>query len=1296
MKKKTLFTIIIAATLVAVLCLSLAACNTDKVYKVTFSGEGVSIPAQSVKEGETALEPAAPTREDWTFDGWYLGEEKFDFATPINKDIELVAKWTKSAPTVPTSMTGAGTKEDPYVLWTVNDLLNFSTRVNTPADEGNEGFYKAYFKLGQDIDMSAVNNFTPVGKAVTIEDGGEVKVRGFEGVFDGGGHKIIGLKIASNLRSGISKVGFFGTTYMATISNLTLENISYNAEAAADVDTIGVYLGGVVGQAYLTTFLNVKVNGDIKLAVFASNGAEVGGIAGEWNLDSNNPVYGYAENCFADVNIVKGTFSDDSLTDLAAMRAGGIFGVVTNYNSAAAIINCASSGRIDGGVISGGIAGYLYSAMTSVINCASNMTVKVSATDESTYAGGLVGAAFYDVLIADSVFYGSVTGSRPEGTASLGYTGAILGFGTADEYDMYYEAGAAVVNCWHKASVKGGNKVSNFGTALASAPNKAWAVTALGFIDACWTENEGTLVPTSVLAADVNKEVSLVLSDGDNSKTVTKEVEGAAMYPIVGLLDDGANDTNSAMLFYDWQLTDGAYYRYYMPLFKDVTLTARRADVKDIVGVYTGVAAVYSEQRDAGIIQLREDGGMQWIQGSSTGGTYKFDGLHVILELNSSKGTVCGNIADGVMRFDIEEGMSAVVAYTFTKSELKYFGDYYSEEGDLITFSGGNTLYLNSPKVGAQSVKGTFTEDGNTLTVTGGQLIDYFSAMTITLGADLSLDVSFTGKSGRPDIIGAFSKLGTPDYSGREFLGTYCFAFMPGSEPFYPTYYQVSFEADGTLIYNSAYSSTKGSYYAFGNTVRFTLEGNTSTFTYDAELDVLHGMFNRGIGVVRNTVMPKVSDGAAVGKEGFLPFVIDDNGNNVVFVFGNKTYYMKDGVLDKTSEVAGSFEHDGVVTIDGVRYLVQVEAYSSYPTYTLAAIGEEAGDYTFGGHTYKLNGIGGVGGDFKGDYFVHDGKITLFLFNDTVDDLFVFDYAAAKLAGGAITKLEGDGYQSIWYVKRTDKDTGVTNDKYYKIYLDGFGHATAIYYSEMYECYRFMWAGYNNGWGVYSSNEMGVVLQFNESQKAELSFYYDNMLAHSRQFGSQGELFLYKEGYDGAMALPTLPANALGSYSGSNAAGTSVVLNLRADLTGSYKGVAFIAIYDGLNTVKFRLNEEYYTFDLTTKVISGDGEEITLTLGGAVTEVIPASLCGEWRGELNNMGNAVNGVITLNTEGTLVYGGNSFTAQYDIDKNEVTATGSVGGEMYNFKLTYNAADDTFDVYVNYSSENRTITGTVSR
>ena len=65
------------------------------IYTVTFTGEGVDLPAQTVYKGDKAQKPTDPEREGYRFLGWFLGEaeEPFDFSTPITSDITLTARW---------------------------------------------------------------------------------------------------------------------------------------------------------------------------------------------------------------------------------------------------------------------------------------------------------------------------------------------------------------------------------------------------------------------------------------------------------------------------------------------------------------------------------------------------------------------------------------------------------------------------------------------------------------------------------------------------------------------------------------------------------------------------------------------------------------------------------------------------------------------------------------------------------------------------------------------------------------------------------------------------------------------------------------------------------------------------------------------------------------------------------------------------------------------------------------------------------------------------------------------------
>lgn len=70
-------------------------------YTVTFDTNGGSkVNSQTVPYGETAEAPAIPAKTGYTFAGWYLEGEKFNFSTPVTKDMTLTAKWTANQYTI--------------------------------------------------------------------------------------------------------------------------------------------------------------------------------------------------------------------------------------------------------------------------------------------------------------------------------------------------------------------------------------------------------------------------------------------------------------------------------------------------------------------------------------------------------------------------------------------------------------------------------------------------------------------------------------------------------------------------------------------------------------------------------------------------------------------------------------------------------------------------------------------------------------------------------------------------------------------------------------------------------------------------------------------------------------------------------------------------------------------------------------------------------------------------------------------------------------------------------------------
>ena len=63
--------------------------------KVNFNLDGgTGTTLQKVLRGQKLTEPTKPYKSAYTFDGWYNGEQKYDFDTPVFSEITLTAKWT--------------------------------------------------------------------------------------------------------------------------------------------------------------------------------------------------------------------------------------------------------------------------------------------------------------------------------------------------------------------------------------------------------------------------------------------------------------------------------------------------------------------------------------------------------------------------------------------------------------------------------------------------------------------------------------------------------------------------------------------------------------------------------------------------------------------------------------------------------------------------------------------------------------------------------------------------------------------------------------------------------------------------------------------------------------------------------------------------------------------------------------------------------------------------------------------------------------------------------------------------
>lgn len=108
--------------------------NTE-VVKVTFDSAGGSEVAEhEVVKSRPTTAPLEPTRDGYIFDGWYLDGEKFDFETPIDEDITLVAGWKASDGTVTVPQGGNSDKSQEKHELTMFAIDDVSSTVGVPVD----------------------------------------------------------------------------------------------------------------------------------------------------------------------------------------------------------------------------------------------------------------------------------------------------------------------------------------------------------------------------------------------------------------------------------------------------------------------------------------------------------------------------------------------------------------------------------------------------------------------------------------------------------------------------------------------------------------------------------------------------------------------------------------------------------------------------------------------------------------------------------------------------------------------------------------------------------------------------------------------------------------------------------------------------------------------------------------------------------------------------------------------------------------------------------------------------------
>ena len=253
-----------------------------------------------------------------------------------------------------------------YYIKDSSDLTKLASLVNSGKDTTGVTFI-----LENDIDMSGLTNFTPIGDGTT-------QSYIFKGNFYGNGHVIKNLTIN---QTNASPVGLFGYISNALIQDVGLENVNINAVAS---------VGALVGWASSSTITNTYVSG----GSVTGQGSTIGGLVG-YNSYSNID-YSYAA---VDVTGDK--------------QVGGFAGV-----NEGEIRHSYSIGNVDGQKWVGGFVGIIgYGSIYS-----SYSTANVSGDSN---VGGFIGRidGSTTINITNSYSSGAVSGSTNVGSF-IGYVDA--------------------------------------------------------------------------------------------------------------------------------------------------------------------------------------------------------------------------------------------------------------------------------------------------------------------------------------------------------------------------------------------------------------------------------------------------------------------------------------------------------------------------------------------------------------------------------------------------------------------------------------------------------------------------------------------------------------------------------------------------------------------------------------------------------------------------------------------------------------------------------------------------------
>lgn len=278
------------------------------------------------------------TATGWDFVGEIANGRNDDWAIPAGGGYPVLWYLLPTAPPLPSFAAGDGSLGNPYQIATVEQLNSIGH---------NTRLLDKHFQLANDLDLS--------GESFNIIADGPYA---FTGSFDGNNHAIDNLNISVPYTHG--NIGLIGLVYTGSVSDLTLRNVSVEADRVRNVGT-------VVGQNFSGTVQNCHSH-NINVTGFWT----VGGLVGL------NYWHAYISGSSATGSVEE--------SDILLTMSSGVGGIAGENSFWSEIETSGFVGDLAGDDFIGGLVGsnYVYTRLT---DCYATGTINST----EGYIGGLVG-----------------------------------------------------------------------------------------------------------------------------------------------------------------------------------------------------------------------------------------------------------------------------------------------------------------------------------------------------------------------------------------------------------------------------------------------------------------------------------------------------------------------------------------------------------------------------------------------------------------------------------------------------------------------------------------------------------------------------------------------------------------------------------------------------------------------------------------------------------------------------------------------------------------------------------------